>query len=164
MRLMSRRREREIHYKIPRSCSSVRMALVRLDENLLRSQTMRRNVGKATAGKVCKLTVVSLGRRANLGIQVEVDSEILIPRPREVIAKATGASHPCNLWCCCLSTSNCSDIRAGARKLRCELWSILSIIRLTRSPDPWIGNCQFQLYQITPKNEDEYVRIRTCSR
>jgi hypothetical protein len=155
MRLMSRRRGREIHYRIPRSCSSVRMASVRLAENLLRSQTMRRDVGKATTRKVCKLTVVSLGRRANLGIQVEVDSEILIPRPREVIAEATRASHPCNLWCSRLSASHCGDIRARARELRCELWSFLSIIRLTRSSNPWIGNCQFQLYQMIPKKDDE---------
>lgn len=148
---MSRRRGREIHYKIPQNCYSVRMASVRLTENLLRRQTVRRHVGKATTRKVSILVIVSLGRRADLEIQVVLHRKLLVPRPCEVVAETARTSHPCNLRCNRLGASDSGDIRARTRKLRCELRCFLSIVRLTRSSNSCIRQCQFQLYQMTPK-------------
>ena len=92
---------------------------------------MRRNVRESAVGKVGESTKVLLGRCADVVGQIGIDRACLVSGTGEVVAEASGARDPGNLWTNGLSAADCGDVRTCTRKLWRELWRHFAIVGLT---------------------------------
>jgi hypothetical protein len=100
--------------------------------------TQCRNVWEAATSEVDVLTVVCLGLRTHVGVQVMLNGCFLVPRRLEVIAEATGRARPSDLGFEVNRATDGSDIWACCGEDRVEL-RCLAILVQTRGTDTSIA-------------------------
>jgi hypothetical protein len=105
---------------------------------------VRCNIRESATIKVCVLAVVGFSCGIDVTVQVILNGRPLIPGTGKIVAESSRASHPSDFGRSSLCTAHCCDIWAGARELRSELRSFLSVVGLAWSANAYIALTRYK--------------------